>query len=187
MNPLLKQTLDAGKNKMQKACEHLETELVKIRAGKANPALLSGITVDYYGAKTPLQQTASINTPDARTIVIQPWDKKMLGEIEKAILAANIGLTPVNTGEVIRLNMPPLTEERRKELVKLVKHEGETARVSIRNARRETLETLKKQQKEGIPEDEVKEAEKEADKLTDSFNKKVDEILAAKEKEIMTV
>jgi ribosome recycling factor len=187
MNPALKQYMDAGKDKMQKACDHLEADLVKIRAGKANPGLLNGISIDYYGAKTPLSQTASINTPDPRTIIIQPWDKKMLPDIEKAILAANIGLTPSNTGEVIRLNMPPLTEDRRKELVKIIKHEGETAKISVRNSRRETIEELKKQQKNGIPEDEVKDAEREVEKLTEAHNKKVDEILSHKEKEIMTV
>jgi ribosome recycling factor len=187
MNPALKQYKDAGKDKMVKSCEHLEANLVKIRAGKANPGLLNGISIDYYGAKTPLSQTASINTPDARTIIIQPWDKKMLQEIEKAILAANIGLTPSNTGEVIRLNMPPLTEDRRKELVKIIKHEAETAKISVRNARRETIEELKKQLKNGIPEDEVKDAEREVEKLTETYNKKVDEIFSHKEKEIMTV
>ncbi len=187
MNPILKKYLDSGKEKMIKACEHLETELVKVRAGKANPGLLNGIHVDYYGASTPLNQIASISTPDARTIVIQPWEKKSLSEIEKAILGANIGLTPANNGEMIRLNMPALTEERRKELVKIVRHEGETAKISVRNARRETIEEFKKQLKNGIPEDEEKDAEREAEKLTEYYNKKVDEILGAKEKEIMTV
>lgn len=187
MNPALKIYYDASKDKMVKACEHLENELVKVRAGKANIAILNGIMVDYYGVKTPLLQTATVTIPDTRTIVIQPWDKKILPDIEKAILGANIGLTPANTGEVIRLNIPPLTEERRKELVKSVRHESETAKISIRNTRRETIEEIKKQQKNNVPEDEIKEAEKEIDKLTETYNKKVDEIIAHKEKEIMTI
>jgi ribosome recycling factor len=179
--------IDDAKEKMQKAVSHLENELIKVRAGKASPAMLQGIMVDYYGSKTPLSQVSNINTTDARTIVVQPWEKAMIEPIEKAIFAANIGLTPINNGEMVRLNVPPLTEERRHNLVKGIKHEGETAKVSIRNARREAIEEIKKLQKDGIPEDEIKKAEEEMQKTTDTFSKKVDDILHHKEVEIMAV
>lgn len=179
--------LDDAKEKMEKAVAHLQHEMVKLRAGKANPQILEDIHVDYYGAHSPLSQVANINTPDAKSIIIQPWEKKMLDVIEKAILASNIGITPTNNGEVIRLNFPPLTEERRKTLVKQVKHESETAKVSIRNTRRETIEEFKKMQKNGLPEDAAKNAEEKADKLTENYYKKVDEVVARKEQEIMTV
>jgi len=172
---------------MEKALKHLSDELVKLRAGKANPTMLDGIVVSYYGAPTPLQQVASINTPDARTFVIQPWEKKMIDAIEKAIFAANIGMTPSNNGEVVRLNVPPLTEERRRSLVKQVKNEGENARISIRNARREAIEEFKKMQKQGLPEDMAKDAEENMQKLIDKYYKKVEEVLLKKESEIMTV
>jgi ribosome recycling factor len=161
--------------------------MITIRAGKANPAIFNNVTVDYYGAPTPLPQVSSITSPDAKTIFIQPWDKKMIAPIEKAIMAANLGFTPQNNGEQVRINIPPLTEERRKELVKQVKGEGETARISIRNARRDGVELIKKYQKDGLPEDVAKDNESELQKLTDSFNKKADEIIEKKEKEIMTV
>jgi len=179
--------LDDAKEKMEKALVHFSNELVKLRAGKANPQMLDGIHVDYYGVSTPLQQVANINTPDAKSIVIQPWEKKIMDMIEKAILAANIGITPINNGDVIRLNLPPLTEERRKQLVKTVKHEGENAKVSIRNARRETIEEFKKMQKDGLPEDSAKNAEEKVEKLVENYYKKVEEILNKKEHEIMTV
>lgn len=179
--------LDDAKENMEKAVHHFYHEMQKLRAGKANPQILEGVHVDYYGASTPLTQVANINTPDAKSLVIQPWEKKMIDPIEKAILAANIGITPMNNGEVVRLNFPPLTEERRKLLVKQVKHEGENARVSIRNSRRDLIEEIKKMQKNGLAEDIAKTAEEKADKLTDSFYKKVDEVIAAKEKEIMTI
>jgi ribosome recycling factor len=169
--------LDDAKEKMEKALVHFSNELVKLRAGKANPQMLDGIHVDYYGVSTPLQQVANINTPDAKSIVIQPWEKKIMDMIEKAILAANIGITPINNGDVIRLNLPPLTEERRKQLVKTVKHEGENAKVSIRNARRETIEEFKKMQKDGLPEDSAKNAEEKVEKLVENYYKKVEEIL----------
>ena len=178
---------DNAVENMEKALKHLSAELVKLRAGKANPAMLDGILVNYYGAPTPLQQVASINTPDARTFVIQPWEKKVIDAIEKAIFAANIGITPSNNGEVVRLNVPPLTEERRKTLVKQVKSEGENAKISIRNARREAIEEFKKLGKTGLPEDMEKDAEENMQKLTDKYYKKVDEILVKKESEIMTV
>jgi ribosome recycling factor len=179
--------LDDAKEKMEKAVNHLSAELIKLRAGKASPQMLDGIHIDYYGTSTPLAQVANINTPDAKSIVIQPWEKKIINEIEKAILAANIGVTPMNNGEIVRLNLPPLTEERRKQLVKTVKHEGENAKVSIRNARRETIEELKKLQKNGLPEDAEKTASEKVEKMTEGYYKKVDETLAKKEAEIMTV
>jgi ribosome recycling factor len=179
--------IDDAKEKMEKALGHLSNELIKLRAGKANPNMLENIFVDYYGASTPLAQVANINTPDAKSLVIQPWEKKVIGAIEKAILAANIGVTPMNNGDVIRLNLPPLTEERRRQLVKTTKHEGENAKVSIRNARRDVIEEIKKMQKTGLAEDEAKAYEEKVEKLTDSFNKKVDDILVKKEAEIMTV
>ena len=179
--------LDDAKDKMEKALSHLSNELIKLRAGKANPNMLDGIHVDYYGTSTPLSQVANINTPDAKSIIIQPWEKKIIGEIEKAILAANIGITPMNNGEVVRLNLPPLTEERRKQLVKSVHHEGENAKVSIRTSRRECIEEFKKMQKNGLPEDAQKTAEEKVEKLTEAYYKKVDEMLSKKEQEIMTV
>ena len=179
--------LDDAKEKMEKAVNHLTAELIKLRAGKATPQMLDGIHVDYYGTSTPLAQLANINTPDAKSIVIQPWEKKIIYEIEKAILAANIGVTPMNNGDVVRLNLPPLTEERRKQLVKTVKHEGENAKVSIRNARREAIEELKKMQKNGLAEDAEKDAAEKVEKMTEIHYKKVDEVLVKKEQEIMTV
>jgi len=179
--------VDMTREKMDKAIFHLEDELVRIRAGKATPNILDGITVDYYGAVTPLSQVSNIGTPDAKTILVQPWEKNLLGPIEKAILYANIGITPMNNGEVIRLNIPPLTEERRRNLVKQVKTIGETTKVSIRNARRDANEELKKLQKEGLPEDVEKETQEKVQKLTDDYIKKVDLIVAGKEKDIMTV
>jgi ribosome recycling factor len=187
MNEEVQLYLDDAKDKMNKALSHLENELAKIRAGKANPNMLQGIMVDYYGSKMPLNQVSNINTTDARTLVIQPWEKNMIDPIEKAIFAANIGLTPVNSGDMIRINIPPLSEERRHVLVKQSKHEGENAKVSIRNTRREAIEEIKKLQKEGVPEDEIKKAEDEMQKQTDNFSKKVDEILHRKETEIMAV
>jgi ribosome recycling factor len=182
-----KEAITAAKEKMQKAIDHLESEMVSIRAGKANPAVFNHIMVEYYGTATPLPQVSSITSPDAKTILIQPWDKNMIAPIEKAIMAANIGFTPQNNGEHVRINVPPLTEERRKDLVKQVKTESENARISVRNARREGVDIIKKYQKDGLPEDVAKDTEGELQKLTDTFNKKVDEALEKKEKEIMTV
>ncbi|QKG78982.1 ribosome recycling factor [Tenuifilum thalassicum] len=182
-----KKVLDTAESKMAKAIEHLENELRVIRAGRANPAMLSGVMVDYYGTMTPLNQVASVGSPDARTIVVQPWEKKMIDPIEKAIMAANLGFNPQNNGESIRIMVPPLTEERRKELIKQVKHEGENAKVSIRNSRRDAIEEIKKMQKDGLPEDAAKDAEAKVQKITDKHNKKVDEILQKKEQEILTV
>ena len=172
---------------MSKAINHLESELAKIRAGKASPAMLDGIMVDYYGNPTPLSQAANVTVLDARTISIQPWEKSMLQPIERGIMAANIGITPQNDGNTIRLFLPPLTEERRKELVKKCNGEGENAKISIRNVRRDAIEQIKKLQKDGVSEDECKDAEKEAQDLTDKFIALVDKHLQAKEKEIMAV
>jgi ribosome recycling factor len=180
-------SIDMALEKMEKALRHLEDELAHVRAGKATPAILDGISIDYYGAITPLNQVANIGTPDPKTIVIQPWDKTMIDTIEKAILYANIGLTPMNNGELIRLSIPPLTEERRRNLVKQVKTMGETTKVSIRNARRESNEELKKLLKDGLPEDVEKEAVEKVQKLTDDHIIKIDVVVAGKEKEIMTV
>jgi len=179
--------IDMASEKMEKALLHLEEELLHIRAGKATPNTLDGIMVDYYGAMTALSQVSNIGTPDPKTIVVQPWDKSMLGAIEKAILYANIGLTPMNNGELIRLNIPPLTEERRRELVKQVKALGENTRISIRNSRREANDELKKLQKAGLAEDLEKESIDEVQHLTDEYIKKVDLVVAGKEKEVMTV
>jgi ribosome recycling factor len=172
---------------MKKAISHLEAELVKIRAGKANPNMLDGIVADYYGSPTPLSQIANISVLDARTISVQPWEKKMLQPIEKAINASNIGINPQNDGHFIRLFLPPLTEERRKELVKRCNGEGELAKVSIRNIRREAIEQIKKLQKEGLSEDVARNAEGEMQDLTNRFITLVEKHLEAKEKEIMAV
>ena len=179
--------IDMALEKMEKALRHLEDELAHVRAGKATPAILDGITIDYYGAITPLSQVSNIGTPDAKTIVIQPWDKSMIDIIEKAILYANIGLTPMNNGELVRLSIPPLTEERRRNLVKQVKTMGENTKVSVRNARRDANEELKRLLKEGLPEDIEKESVEEVQKMTDDYIHKTDIVVAGKEKEIMTV
>lgn len=178
---------DEADERMEKSIRHLEYELSHLRAGRANPLLLDGINVDYYGTSTPLSQVSNINTPDAKSILIQPWEKSMLGPIEKAILAANIGMTPMNNGEVIRINVPPLTEERRHQLVKQVKQEGETARISIRSSRKWFLDELKNLEKEGLPEDEEKNGQKIIQEITDKHIAGVDKIIEVKEKEILTV
>ena len=172
---------------MNKALNHLETELVKIRAGKANPNMLDGIMADYYGTPTAINQIANISTLDARTISVQPWEKNMLQAIERAIIMANIGINPQNDGIVIRLFLPPLTEERRRELVKRCNGEGEHAKVAIRNIRRENIEVIKKLQKDGLSEDICKDAENEVQETTNKFISLVEKHLAAKEKEIMVV
>ena len=172
---------------MKKAIGHLETELTKIRAGKASPAMLEGIMVEYYNNPTPINQVANVSTPDARTLNIQPYEKSMLAEVEKAILAANIGITPSNDGENIRLFMPPLTEERRKEMVKKVFAEGEKAKVSIRNIRRDAMEGIKKMEKDGLSEDVAKGANKDIQDFTDKYSASVDSLCQTKEKELMTV
>lgn len=187
MNEEIELIIEETEERMNKALEHLEHELARLRAGRSNPALLDGVSVDYYGVNSPLNQVSNINTPDAKTIMIQPWEKNMLGTIEKAIMAANIGLTPVNNGEVIRINIPPLTEERRHQLVKQVRNEGETAKISIRNARKWANDELKRLLKEGLPEDLEKDAADKVQEITNSFNSKVDKVMAVKEKDVMTV
>lgn len=182
-----KEILTSAKAKMGDAVKFLEEDLKTYRAGKANPLVFNNVLVDYYGAETPVPQVASVTTPDAKTILIQPWEKKMIPLIEKAIMDANIGLTPQNNGESIRCAVPPLTEERRKELIKKVKNAAENSKIVVRNARRDAIEALKKAQKDGMPEDMQKEYEQNVQKETDSYVKKVDELAAAKEKEILTV
>ncbi|HMI78275.1 MAG TPA: ribosome recycling factor [Ferruginibacter sp.] len=172
---------------MGKALNHLEAELVKIRAGKANPTMLDGIMADYYGNPTAINQIANISVLDARTISVQPWEKNMLQPIERAITMANIGINPQNDGNIIRLFLPPLTEERRKELVKRCNTEGEHAKVAVRNIRRDGIEAIKKLQKDGLSEDISKDAEKEAQDTTDKYISLIEKHLTAKEKEIMAV
>lgn len=179
--------LDPAEEKMEMAAAYLEESLAHIRAGKANPKILDGIRVDYYGSMTPLSNVANIAVPDARTITITPWEKSMFKVIEKAIINSELGIMPENNGEVIRLSIPPLTEDRRKALVKQSKAEAEQAEVSVRNARRDAIDGLKKAIKQGMPEDVEKDAENTAQKLHDKFLKKIDDLFAAKEKEILTV
>jgi ribosome recycling factor len=187
MNEDIELIIEETRDRMHKTIEHLEHELARLRAGRSNPALLDGITVDYYGVISPLSQVSNINTPDAKTILIQPWEKNMLGTIEKAIMAANIGLTPVNNGEVIRINIPPLTEERRHQLVKQVRNEGETAKISIRNARKWANDELKLLLKSGLPEDLEKDAVEQVQVMTHDYSARVDKVMATKEKDVMTV
>ena len=179
--------LDVCKEKMESAISHLETELVHIRAGKASTRMLDGVMVDYYGSMTPLNQVSNLSTPDARTIAIQPWEKAMISPIEKAIMNANLGFNPENNGEIVRINVPPLTEERRRDLTKQVGQEGENAKVSIRNARKEANDSLKKLLKNGLSEDLEKDAEGEVQELTNNFGKEVDKQLEEKNKEILTI
>lgn len=176
-----------GEDHMKKAIGHLESELTKIRAGKANPQMLDGIVVDYYGSPMPINQVANISVMDARTLSIQPWEKNMLQPIERAIIAANIGINPQNDGALIRLFLPPLTEERRKELVKKCQTEGEHSKVAIRNIRRDAIEHIKKLQKNGLSEDAAKDAEDEVQEVTNKFITAVEKHLSSKEKEIMSV
>lgn len=182
-----KQFVKAAEEKMTFAIEYLDEQLAHIRAGKANPKILDGVRVPYYGSLVPLSNVASINTPDAKTIIVTPWEKPLIKEIEKAIMNSEVGITPENNGEIIRLGIPPLTEERRRQLAKQSKQEAETAKISIRNARRDAIEALKKAVKEGMPEDVEKDAESEMQKIHDKYIKKIDDLYAAKEKEIMTV
>lgn len=179
--------LKPAEEKMELAVAYLEETLAHIRAGKANPKILDGIRVDYYGSQAPISNVANITVPDARTIAITPWEKSMFKVIEKAIINSDLGITPDNNGEVIRLSIPPLTEERRKSLVKQSKAEAEQAKISVRNARRDAIDGLKKAVKDGMPEDIEKDAEEKMQKTHDKYMKKIDEIFAAKEKEILTV
>lgn len=176
-----------AEEKMGMAVEYLDETLARIRAGKANAKILDGVRVDYYGSAVPISNVANISVPDARTIAITPWEKSMFKEIEKAIINSEVGIMPENNGEVIRLAIPPLTEDRRKALVKQCKGEAENAKVSVRNARREAIDGLKKAVKSGMPEDVEKDAEAQVQKVHDKFLKRIDDIFAAKEKEILTV
>ena len=179
--------IQSAEELMQKAVVHLETELVKIRAGKANPQMLDGLVVDYYGSPMPINQVANVSVLDARTLTIQPWEKNMLQPIERAIIAGNIGVNPQNDGVIIRLFLPPLTEERRRELVKRCLAEGEQSKVAVRNIRRDGIEGIKKLQKNGLSEDAGKDAEAEVQQVTDKFIALIEKHLAAKEKEVMSV
>lgn len=179
--------LEEARDLMSKAVQHLGGELVKIRAGKAMPNMLDGIMVEYYGNPTPLSQVASINTPDARTLLIKPWEKKTISDIERSIINSDLGLNPQNDGEMVRINIPPLTEERRKSLVKQVKSEAEQGKISIRNIRKDTNDSLKKLLKEGASEDEIRRAEEQVQILTDQYSEKIEELIAKKETDIMTV
>lgn len=187
MNDLIKKLISDAQATMDKAVDHCESELIKIRAGKAMPSMLDGIVVDYYGTPTPLAQVGSINTPDARTIVVQPWEKNLLIPIERAIMEANIGLNPQNDGVQIRLNVPPLTEERRRDLVRKVKEEAEKGKIAIRNIRKDANEKIKKLKGDGASDDEIKVGEAEVQKVTDAYIIKVDKHAEIKEKDIMTV
>ena len=179
--------LDSAEESMNSALERLSKELTKVRAGRANPSMLDGVRVDYYGSSTPLSQVSNVNTLDARTLTVQPWEKAMLDPISKAIIDANLGLNPQNNGEMIMINIPVLTEDRRKELVKKAKAEGEHAKVSLRNARKTANDEIKGFEKDGLSEDLAKDAEGKVQTLTDSYVAKIDTIVSAKEKDIMTV
>jgi len=187
MNEDVQMQFEILEESLNNSIAHLQKELLKLRAGKASPHMLSGITVENYGQKTPLNQVANVGTMDAQTIVVQPWDKSLIGVIEKEIQKANLGFNPQNNGERIVINVPPLTEERRRDLVKFVKNEEEKCKISIRNARRETLDAFKKMKEEGLSEDEQKRAEIKVQEKIDEYIKKIEEIIKDKEKEIMTV
>ena len=187
MSELIKKQVTEAKALMDKAIDHADSELNKIRAGKASPSMLDDIRVDYYGTPTALSQVGSVNTPDARTIIIQPWEKSLLAPIEKAIKEANLGINPQNDGLIIRINVPPLTEERRRDLAKRAKAEAETGKVAVRNIRKDANEKIKKLKTDGVSEDEIKVGEAEVQKLTDAYIIKVDLLSEAKEKDIMTV
>ena len=187
MNEEVQMAIDEAKEQMEKALTHLDSELRKIRAGKAHPSMLDSVMVDYYGSMTPLKQVGNVSTPDARTITVQAWEKPMLDPISTAIINANLGLNPQSNGEVIIINVPALTEERRRDLSKRVRAEGEHAKVSIRNGRKDANDFIKSSEKDGLSEDMAKTAEASVQNLTDSYSKKVDEMLDAKEADIMTV
>jgi ribosome recycling factor len=178
---------DVAKEGMSKAITHLEKEFQQIRAGKANPSMLDGVSIDYYGVNTPINQTANITSPDPRQIIVQPWDKSVIGLIEKAIMAANLGFNPKNEGEVLRIIVPSVTEERRRDLVKQAKVEAENSKVGIRNIRRTANDEARKLEKEGISEDDVKKLQEDIQKLTTDYIDKVDKVTEAKEKDIMTI
>lgn|SRR5574343_196946 len=183
----LQMIYDEFKASNQKSLTHLDSELLKVRAGKATPSMLNGVMVDYYGSPTPIQQVANVGTADARTITVQPWERTMLNEIAKGIINSNLGFAPQNNGEMLIISVPPLTEERRKELVKKAKAEAEHAKVAVRNNRKDALDMVKDLKADGLSEDMVKDAENEIQNITNSFIKKVDEVVDQKEKEIMTI
>ena len=187
MTEELNMIYDEFKESNQKTLNHLENELIKVRAGKASPAMLSGVMVEYYGAMTPLQQVANVNTTDARTIIVQPWEKPLLNDIARGIINANLGLNPQNNGEQLIISVPPLTEERRRDLVKKAKAEAEHAKVGVRNNRKDALDMIKDLKNDGLSEDMVKVGEEEVQKITNSYIKKVDELVELKEKDIMTI
>lgn len=187
MNETIDGMIQQGKEQMDHAIDHLKKELTKIRTGKASTGMLDGLTVDYYGSNAPLQQIASVGIADARTLTIQPWEKSMLAKIEQAIFAANLGITPMNDGEIIRISIPPLTEERRRELAKQAKAMGEEAKVALRHARHKVIDFIKKEMKDGYPEDLGKKKEAEAEKMLHTHYEDIDHLIAAKEKDIMTV
>jgi len=186
-NTMVSALLQQLKEQLEKNLSHTHAEFSRIRAGKASPGMLDGVMVEYYGAPTPLNQVANVNTPDARTLAIQPWDKTLIRPIETAIINSNLGFAPQNDGEMIRINVPPLTEERRKDLVKMAKAESENSKVGIRNIRKDFMEKVKTLQKDGLSEDEARGAEDEIQKHIDNYIKKTEEVLSAKEKEILTV
>jgi len=187
MNEEVQFVIDAATERMDKAIEHLESELSRLRAGKANPKMLESVNIDYYGSQTPLSQVANIGTPDPKTIAIQPWEKNMIEPIERAIINSNLGFNPQNNGEMIRINIPALTEERRLTLVKQVNGEGENAKVSIRSARKDANDDIKKLEKDGLSEDEAKDAVDEIQKLTDRYGEKTDQVVKEKEDDIMKI
>ena len=183
----IKAALDKASEQMEQAIAHLERDLMRLRTGKASADLVNGIMVSYYGTPTPLNQVANVSTGDARSLVIQPWEKSTLAPIERAIFESNLGLTPMNDGEAVRINIPPLTEERRRDLAKQAKAFGEDAKISIRNARRDANQAIQREVKEGYPEDQAKGKEKRVQELTDDFTERIEATVARKEKEIMTV
>lgn len=178
---------DEFKSSNNKSIDHLKSELLKIRAGKASPAMLQGVMVDYYGSPTPLQQVANVNTMDARTITVQPWEKSLLDEIMRGIINANLGFAPQSNGESLIISVPPLTEERRRDLVKRAKAEGENAKVAIRNNRKDAMDMIKGLKDDGLPEDMQKDGENEVQNITNSFSNKIDDLIKEKEKDIMTI
>ena len=187
MDELLSEQLEEAKMHMEDSIDHLEKELIKIRTGKASPAMLNGVMVNYWGAPTPINQVANVSTSDSRTLAIQPFDKSSLGAIEKGIFEANLGVTPMNDGDLIRITIPPLTEERRRQLAKQVKAAGEEAKVSIRNVRRDAMEAIKKEVKNGFPEDAGKRKEEQVQGWVDGFSKKIDQVVSDKENDVMTL
>lgn len=187
MNEEVQFVIDSAKESMDKAIRHLELELGTLRAGKANTRMLDSVTIDYYGNQTPISQVANIGTPDAKTIAIQPWEKNMIDPIERAIINSNLGFNPMNNGEMIRINIPALTEERRRSVVKQVHSEGESARVSVRSARKDANNEIKQLEKDGLSEDDAKNAIDEIQKVTSKYGEKVDQIVKEKEEDIMRI